>query len=242
MTEQNSIESKPVEYIGGPVADGEVIVTKPDTMVEQMAKFASGKEASLEISEPIKVEPKPAVEQEIWVDQKKYTVADLSREVSEFNKIKAAIQPVAVIEEDLSDIMFTDPKKYTQILKDQAKKELRSEINEDQKRIDIKTRFYNSYQDMRGNEDLVEHYATKMQGDIANDTEEVALSKVAQAVRARVAKIKGSVEATETIHSKIAVTADATGSPTARATLRQEVPKNFVDQMKQAFKRGSVRY
>ena len=224
------------------------------TMADQLLEFQKSRstkptqtepevEAAQEDVDPVVEHPS---EDKIFIGDKAYTKEEIARSIqkTEQQMFQPPTPPPSLDpEEELADNIFVDPKTTLKKLKDQVKQEFRQEQYQKEAQVQTVNKFYNQYKDLQDHKDLVEFYAFKMKGDLANTPEDVALSKVAQAVRGKIASIKGSRVATEELSSKPAVTVGATGNPTARTTAQvQSKPMDFISQMQQAFKKGKTKY
>lgn len=245
--------------IGGP---GETIEAKQTNMVDDLVRFQSNKarpSAPEVTAEPVKEEeavpaaaPTPQGKDGIFYNGKVYSPEEMTSVLRERDELAAkvaatpapvAAPAVSAPEEELETLMYTDPKRYTQIMEDRAAKKVFAQLDAQKQQEKIKNDFYSNYKDLKGNEDLVEYYATKMQGALAKEPPEVALSKLAQAVRTRISALKGDKKATEELSSKPAVTAGATGiqSGSAPAPKGPEA-SSFLDQLKIIQRRGKTKY
>lgn len=242
--------------IGGPSQTMESTTT---TMVDDLVRFQSNKsrpyvpenkeEKKEEQAADVTPAGTPQGKDGIFYNGRKYSPEEMTSILRERDEIALkqatvnAVPPVDADEENLEILQYSDPKKYAQVLKEQTKREIRAEqaAIENQKRI--KDDFYSNYKDLKGNEDLVELFAFKMQGALAKEPTDVAFLKLAQAVRTRISVLRGDKKATEELSSKPAITAGATGSSSGSAP-QPKGPESmsFMDQMKVFQRRGKTKY
>ena len=250
-------QMQPPVMIGGP---SETLEAKPTTFVDDLIKFQSARssvppkpDAPKETPAPDAVPTTDLVDRPVVIEQKKdgvyyngkqYSQEEINQVLRERDANIAAKQAIpAKDEEELETMMYTDPKRYNQIIQDKAAQKALNHIEERNRQIDVRAKFFNDYKDLRGNEDLVEYHATKMQASIANLPPEEALSKLAQAVRSRLSAISGKKVATEELSSKPAVTAGATGTQSGAAPApKGDSEMTFIEQMNKFQRRGKTRY
>lgn len=162
------------------------------------------------------------------------------RALDELNKIRSTLNP-APSEPDIEEEFWQSPKKALEKVhmkaKEDAKREVLQEIESNKRAQETRDKFYGQYQDLKGNEDLVEFYASRMQKELETLAPDEQLSKVAHAVRAKVASIRGTQATTEELSSRPAVTVGATSGAPTQVNAPQAV--SFVDQLRALRARGA---
>lgn len=169
--------------------------------------------------------------------------ADRQGAMDELNRIKASIAPPASSEPDIEEEFWTSPKKalekVRQSAKEDAKREVLQEIASQKSAQETRDTFYGKNSDLKGHEDLVELYAVRMQKELASVHPDEQLSKIAQAVRAKVASIRGTQVATEELPSGPAVTVGATSGQPTRVSANNT--PSFVDQLQALRSKGKTK-
>lgn len=260
VTESSPLPVPPM-ITGGPSV---VMEEKPRTFVDDLVRFQSDRQNKV----PEKEMPESVVKKEevvettdhvdrpiqgkegIFYNGKQYDQEEVMRVLKERDELSAKLvvkETVPVtplsIEEDLETMMYTDPKRYNQIIQEKAARTALAHIENVRIQEKTKSDFYSTYKDLVGKEDLVEYHATKMQASLAKLPAPEALSKLAQAVRTRVSAIGGNKVATEELSSKPAVTAGATGSQSGSAPAATTPSSmSFIEQLKRVQRRGKTRY
>lgn len=247
------------QTIGGPSQTFESTNT---TMVDDLVRFQSNKARPAQASAEAVVAPEaPAAavvpttqgDKGIFYNGKMYSPEEMTSVLRERDDLRAKVAekpapvaaPAPVTEEDdLETLMYSDPKRYNQLIEDRAVKKTIAHLEQQKQQEKIATDFYSQYKDLKGNEDLVEYYAVKMKQGLANDAPEVALSKLAQAVRTRISALSGQKVATEELSSKPAVTVGATGTSSGSSPAAAKGPESmsFIEQLQRVQRRGKTRY
>lgn len=153
-----------------------------------------------------------------------------------FKDVIAPPQRVIDPMETIGETFFSDPagaaKNLIQIAEDNAL----AKFDNRQRASDLRQKFFNDYSDLRGQEDLVEFYYGKLQKELAQMPEADATSKLANAVRSRLANIKGTQEGTQELSNKAPVTVGTgTSAPAAQAPY---VGKSMSEQLREFQSRG----
>lgn len=164
-------------------------------------------------------------------------VSELETTKGRFEAVQSQFHPQTtqpVQEENLEDLIFTDTKRYTQLVEERAIKRLEEKMTSTQRQQQIEQQFYSTYPDLKNARTLVQAVAARLSQDnsLAGKGESEQLSIVAQAARREVAAIRGEVSATEELQSTTArVAGSSSGAPT-RTGVQVTVPQNMVEQLK----------
>jgi len=169
-------------------------------------------------------------------DELRSYVRELEATKSQYETVRNQFAPqpqqqVVDPEEDIETLWYTNPKKAQEITARRAADEAKQEILRIQKAQQIRETFYSKYPDLRGQEDLVQMYTGRLEKEVASLPEDEQLSKLANAVRSRIASLKGASNATEELPSKRPVVAGENGgAPITSGTVKR--PMTMVDQIK----------
>lgn len=145
-------------------------------------------------------------------------------------------QPEVDPEEELAEMIYSDPKKAVKMIKGRAVDEAVQIFEQRQAAKATRQDFFITHKDLQGQEDLVDMYYNKMQKELATLPLNAATSKLANAVRARVANIRGEKQATETLsNDNPVVIGSGTTAPKASA---QAASKSFLEQLQSMQRRG----
>lgn len=196
-------------------------------------------------------EPKKTQEQKVYyLGDKKFSnedellayTASLQEKAKKYEQIEGQINPAQpqVNKKKLSDLIFEDPEAAIEEIRTSVKTEIRNEDYQQRELVNLVNRFYNANPDLKGFEDIVDVTAGRLQKDVANLSEPERFSKIAQAVRTRLATIKGAQGSTEELSSSPAVTMGAgSGKPiTTGATTKARM--SFADQIREVQKKGKL--
>lgn len=164
--------------------------------------------------------------------------AKLQEESSQFRTIREQLSPQQTTpKQKISDVLFEDPDAAVEMITKQVRASIDQEAHQQRTAQQVVQTFFEKNADLKQYEDLCDYYAAKMQNELASLPMEDRYSKVAQAVRSRLASIKGATGSTEELSSKPAVTLGASsGQPVSGATV--SAPKSFADQIAQFQRRG----
>lgn len=144
-------------------------------------------------------------------------------------------QPVQPVEEEnLEDLIFTDTKRYTQLVEERALRKFEEKMTSTQRQQQIEQQFYSTYPDLKNARTLVQAVAARLSQDnsLAGKGESEQLSIVAQAARREVAAIRGESSATEELQSTTARVAGSSSGAPINTGVRATVPQNMVEQLK----------
>lgn len=213
------------------------------------------------LNAPAKTEPKaapasaapasPATPEKVYyLGDKKFTSesdllaysASLQEKAQNYDKLAGQFQPQQepVNKKKLADLIFEDTEAAIQEIRTQVKTEIQQEHEMQARQQNLVNTFYGQNPDLKGYEDIVDVIAFKMQKELANVPESERISKVATAVRKRLATIKGAQVSTEELSSSPAVTMGAgSGKPTV-TTGAAKAPKSFAEQIREIQKRGKI--
>lgn len=169
-------------------------------------------------------------------DELRSYVRELEATKSQYETVRNQFQPQAQQQmvdpdEDIETLWYTNPKKAQEITARQAESRAEKKILELQNAQRVREKFYSQYPDLRGQEDLIQLYTGKIEKDVANLPEDEQLSKLANAVRTRIASLKGATHATEELQSKRPVVAGENGGAPI-TTGAGKRPMTMVDQIK----------
>lgn len=203
---------------------------------------------------PVPPQPQPAPAtpasapraQEIYVGDRKFaSVDDLKTAYIEaqtrssmVDQLQSVINPASKAaapnpDKDLADLMYSDPEEYTRQVEDRASKRALSLYQQQQEAIRVRNSFYGKNTDLVGNEDLVEMLYAKMQNELVKLNEGDATSKLANAVRERIASIKGAITAATAreLSSGTPVTVGR-GSQAPSSAPAPAAPQTMLEQLK----------
>lgn len=139
----------------------------------------------------------------------------------------------APTEEDYSQILFEDPNKYTRLVKQQAKQEIRQEYLEAEARKSAWNDFYESNTDLKNFKEVVEYQTQKLSGVNKDKPVTEALEAIAKETRAFLRKTRGEPSGHGTEMPKgSAVVAGSSGSPMPKAAPVSSAPMSFSDQIR----------
>lgn len=140
---------------------------------------------------------------------------------------------------DVSDLIYTDPKLYTQIVKDDARDEVIGILDKREAVRNLWNNFYSSHKDLEDYKDLVEFQYEKLKkthGDLPADQ---ALVKVGSEVRAYLNKVRGSHQGGRELPTDPAIVAGASnGAAPTHTTTTVLKDESFIDQVRKFQRRG----
>jgi hypothetical protein len=143
-------------------------------------------------------------------------------------------------EEDLENLIWSNPKKYAEIIEQRAVARLQQVQEENAKRKEIEERFYRTYSDLANAKLLVRAVTSELaaKNELAGLTEDAALSKIAQAARRELYAIRGQKMPTEELASAPVRIAGSSSGAQAQPSTQATKPKSMVEQLKSLRKRG----
>lgn len=153
-----------------------------------------------------------------------------------FKDVIAPPQRVIDPMETIGETFFSDPTGSAKNLVEMATQNALAQFDNRQRASDLRQKFFNDYSDLRGQEDMVEFYYGKMQKELAQMPEADATSKLANAVRSRLASIKGTQEGTQELSNKTPQVAAGGGS--APSAPPAYVAKTMSEQLREFQSRG----
>jgi hypothetical protein len=160
-----------------------------------------------------------------------------------YQAVQAQFQPQQVQqqpEEDLEQIFWSDPKKYTEIVETRAISRMKEEMNRETKSKEIEDRFYRTNSDLAQAKTLVKAITAELasKNELAGLTEDAALSKIAQAARRELYALRGQKMPTEELASgPVRVAGSSSGAP-VQSSVQAHKPKSFIEQMKSLHRKG----
>lgn len=179
------------------------------------------------------------------VDDLKAYTSELKGKADLADQLRTVINPPAAPTnptDTLEDLMYSDPAKYNKMMLEQAATIAENRINQKNAVKTMRDNFFDTYKDLKDHQDLVDLKYSQWQNDpemkkkLAQMTEQDAVSTLANAVRARIAAIKGTQQATEELPNGIPnVVGQGSSLPTAPPAAK---PMTFFDQLKANQKKG----
>lgn len=192
--------------------------------------------------EPV-VETKPASEPLYFNGRKFNDLQEVSSYMSEMQgRMQALESQVAKPEpeEEISpdQIIFEDPAKAIKLIEERVEKRIYSALDSKDAEKNAWKQFFEANPDLKGQEDLVKFKAQTMWNSLKNERPDVALGKIATEARQMIQKIRGNPTKETVLPSGPAITAGASGSPAARASVQPNAPMSFAEQMRKFQARG----
>jgi hypothetical protein len=230
--------------------EAETIVTPPVAPPTSAAgpiqgsEMAAAKPAAVTAPAPVAA----AAPKEIYLGGRKFSsleelgqfTAGLQAKADIADRLTSVVAPQArVVDpmEELGETFFSNPAEAVRKIKDLTKQEVRAEDAQRDAAQALRTKFFNDYPDLRGQEDVVELYYAKMQKELATLSETDATSKLANAARARLASIRGKIEGTQELSNKTPnVLGSGSGAPASGET--PYVAKTMSEQLREFQSRG----
>lgn len=164
---------------------------------------------------------------------------DLQAQVSVVDQLKGVLSPqvkAADPNEELADLMYSNPRRYTEIIEERSANRALQQFQASQQAQKIRSDFFTEYNDLSNHSELVDMYYTSMQKELAQLSQKDATSRLANAVRAKLANIRGNQPATETLpNGSPRVVGQGSGVP---APLTPGPRQSMADQLKAHQKRG----
>lgn len=158
------------------------------------------------------------------------------------DRIQSAINPATGRpvdpEEEIAEMIYTDPKKAIRSIKEMAKQEMRQENAQLADVQNLKAQFYSTNADLANKQELVEFFYGRMEKELANMSIVDATSKLANAVRAKLADWKGEKVATQELSNTTPRVAGAgSGAPSEGTPVA--APQTMTEQLRAFQKRGT---
>ncbi len=235
---QTSTTTTTPAQVPPPVADMNAAATQPAK--GNTASPAAGTGALSPQPSGAVATPGPAKPQEIYMGGKKFSsmeelsayTAELQGKASIADQLRHTLAPPAPTdntEDELADLIYTDPKKYNKIMEDRITARANQMFEQKLASENVRKNFYEQYPDLKGHEDLVGVYYNNMQKELASQTQDAATSSLANAVRSRLASIRGTKEGTQVLSNGKPVVVGQ-GGP---APMTSETPaaKTFAQQL-----------
>src|ERR1035437_1838381 len=139
----------------------------------------------------------------------------------------------------VSEMMFTDPESYTQIIKEDAVNEAVAIFDKRNAVQKLWSDFYDSHKDLAEHRDLVDFQYSKLKKDFANLPADQALVKVGSEVRAMLNRVQGSYQGGKELSTEPAIVAGASNGVAPTQTISQPVDNDsFITQVRKFQRRG----
>lgn len=132
---------------------------------------------------------------------------------------------------ELADLQFTNPEEWNKKLEERVTAKAAKIYENQLKSQEVKTKFYADYSDLVGHEDIVGMKYNQMQNELAKMPDDQATLALANAVRAKIASIKGQATGTEVLPNGQARVVGS-GAPAPTITTPAPVQKTFQDQVR----------
>jgi hypothetical protein len=141
---------------------------------------------------------------------------------------------------DPGDILFEDPRAALQQIKQEAKSEIRNEIELEKARERSWQIFFNTYPDLNNCKDLVNATHTQLAGTIANLPLDQAMFKIASRTRQYLeqARVASGGSPSKDLSRGPAVTAGASGGRVSTPATPPAKPKDFMTQIREMQNKG----
>lgn len=241
MSEVTSTEQQPKGF-ADQIANAQSSKANPSPSMDFMPDTIAGESTA----EPAQTtEPRVEAPKKIRLGNREFSseselqgyVSELESTKGKYEAVQSQFQPrniQQVPEENLEDLIFTDTKRYTQLVEERAIKRLEEKMTSTQRQQQIEQQFYSTYPDLKNAKTLVQAVAARLSQDnsLAGKGESEQLSIVAQAARREVAAIRGESSATEELQSTTARVAGSSSGAPINSGVRATVPQNMVEQLK----------
>lgn len=242
MTDQTTATTETKAGFAEQIANVQSAKANPAPSMDFMPDTIAGEKTA----DPVTTqEPKAEAPKKIRLGNREFSsenelqgyVAELETTRGRFEAVQSQFQPKPiqqVEEENLEDLIFTDTKRYTQLVEERAIRRLEEKMTSTQRQQQIEQQFYSTYPDLKNAKTLVQAVAARLSQDnsLAGKGESEQLSIVAQAARREVAAIRGESSATEELQSTTARVAGSSSGAPISSGVRATVPQNMVEQLK----------
>lgn len=224
------------------------------TFVEQLQAKQSGTATPSTTQPPQQAEAAPAAPAHVKImlgsrtfdtteDLARYAqgLEEKERQFEQVRQLTNPVQPARDVFDDVEDMIYSNPKEALRKVSQQARQDAELSIMNKINAEKVERKFYEKNPDLVGQEDFVKFIYAKEQKELAQLPEEQALSKLANAARARIASIRGTQGQgqAQTLPDSRATTApSSSGAPQAAGTqVKQRT--SMLDQMRSLQSRGS---
>lgn len=185
----------------------------------------------------------PKIEQPIYLGGK---VFNSVKELAEYtNDLQARVTlqdaPKAIDQgnvPDASDMIFTDPKTYTQVVKEDAVNEAIAIIDKREAVRNLWNGFYESHKDLAEHRDLVDFQYNKLKKLHPDLQADQALVKVGTEVRAMLNRVRGNYQGGKELSTDPAIVAGISNQVAPTQIPVKQVNETFISQVRQFQRRG----
>jgi len=185
----------------------------------------------------------PKVEQPIYLGGKVFnSVAELAAYTNDLQtKVTLSEKPKTIDQgnvPDASDMIFTDPKTYTQVVKEDAVNEAIAIIDKREAVRNLWNGFYENHKDLAEHKDLVEFQYNKLKKSYGDLPADQALVKVGSEVRAMLNRVRGSYQGGKELPTEPAIVAGVSNQVAPTQAPVKQVNETFISQVRQFQRRG----